>query len=351
MKKFLLWAVVLTVMMLCGCNAWMNGSYASVTPHKEQNFLPEQILMKPKTYEDVLQILENMIRSGQQRNTISMEEMEKDWQEYLDDMVDYVQNICPIGAYAVSKISCDAGEYNGKPSLSVDIGYRRSIADIDAVMYAENTDEIEDILREALFSFQVCVTVCIENYDEIDFEKMVQEYAVLYPQYVIETPHVYTTMYPQDGKDRIVELVLHYETSRSTLQQMQEQVSVIFSAAEMYVSGDGQPMEEYTMLYSFLMNRYKYTVRSSVTPAYSLLYQGVGDSKAVAAVFRAMCSQSGLACSVISGTRSGEEWYWNALYLDDQVYYVDLLRCQEEGGFVCKTAQEMAEYDWNISAY
>ena len=345
-RRFVLWTLILAIMMLCGCNAWMNGSYASVTPHKEQNFLPEQTMMTPKTYEDVIQILENMVKSGQHRSTISMEKMDEDWHRYIEDVVDYVRDICPIGAYAVSDITYDISTNNGKAAISVEISYRRSIADIDAVMYAESTEEIEEILQNALKAFSVCVTVCVEDYAGYDFDQMVQDYALAYPQYVIETPQVSATMYPNDGKDRIVELVFNYDTSRASLQQMQEQVSRIFSAAETYVSGDGLPMEKFAQMYAFLMSRYNYTVQSSGTPAYSLLYHGIGDSKAFASVFSAMCSQAGLECKVISGVCSGQSWYWNEICVEDKVYYVDLLRCQEMGKFFCKTAQEMTEYDW-----
>lgn len=350
MRRFLLWTVVLMVMMLCGCNAWMNGRYASVTPHKEQNYLPEQTMMTPKSYDDVIQILENMVKSGQHRNTISMDEMDEDWRTYIGDVIDYVQDVCPIAAYAVSDITYDISTNNGKSALSVDIAYRRSIADVDAVMYAETTEEIEDILQNALKAFSVCVTVCVEDYDDYDFEQMVQDYALDYPQYVIEIPKVSATMYPQDGEDRIVELVFNYDTSRASLQQMQEQVSRIFSAAEMYVSGDGLPMEKFAQMYAFLMSRYDYTVQSSGTPAYSLLYNGVGDCKAFASVFGAMCRQAGLGCSVIAGNRSGQSWYWNEIQVEDNTYYIDLLRCQQAGKFFYKKAEEMTEYDWEHSS-
>ena len=345
-RRFLLLVSILMIMMLCGCNAWMNGSYASVTPHKEQNYLPEQIMMTPKTYEDLTSILENMVRAGQNRNTISMEKMDEDWQMYIGDIVDYVRTVCPIGVYAVSDISYGISTKNGRSALSVDISYRRSIADIDAVIYPETTEEIEEILHDALKAFSVCVTVCIEDYTEFNFEQMVRDYALDYPQYVIETPRVSATMYPQNGEDRIVELVFNYDTSRATLQRMQEQVSRIFSAAETYVSGDGQPMEKFAQMYAFLMSRYDYTVQHSNTPAYSLLFHGVGDSEAFASVFGAMCRQAGLDCEVISGSRSGKSWYWNEIRVEDNVYYVDLLRCREAGKFFYKTAQEMTEYKW-----
>lgn len=351
MKRFYLWATVLAIITLCGCSAWMNGSYASVTPHKEQNFLPEHIMMTPKTYEDVIQILENMIKSGQQRNTISLEKMDGKWYTYIEDAVNYIQDVCPIGAYAVSEITYDISTNKGKPALSVDISYRRSIADIDAVMYVETAEEIEELLQEALRTFSVRITVCIEDYKEYNFEQMMQKYALAYPQYVMEIPNISATMYPRDGEDRIVELVFNYDTSRAVLQQMQGKVGNIFSAAEMYVSGDGRPMEKFAQLYSLLMNRYDYTVQTSGTPAYSLLYQGIGDSKAFASVYGAMCRQAGLDCEVITGTRSGQSWYWNVIRVENNIFYVDLLRCQEAGKFFYKTVQEMPEYHWENSTY
>jgi len=349
-KKYVVFAIIILFAALCGCSAWMNGNYASATPHKEQNLLPEQTLMAPKTYDDLVQILENMVESGQQRNTISMKEMKENWQDFVDDAVQYVQNDCPIGAYAVSEIKYNAGKNDNEPTLSVEISYRRSIADIDAVLRAESRAQVEEILYGALRAFSVGVTVSIADYTAYDFEQIVQDYALLYPQYLIETPRLFTITYPKYGEERIVELVFTYDTSRATLLQMQEQVSVIFSAAEMYVSGDGLPMEKFAQLYSFLMNRYDYTVQSTITPAYSLLHNGVGDSKAFAAVYGAMCRQAGLDCETISGTRSGQVWYWNALRVDGKVYYVDLLRCQEAGKFFYKTAKEMTEYEWDYSA-
>ena len=44
------------------------------------------------------------------------------------------------------------------------------------------------------------------------------------------------------------------------------------------------------------MERYDYRIETSITPAYSLLRHGVGDSRAFAVVYAAMCQQAGLEC-------------------------------------------------------
>ena len=347
MKKAILLTIICGFVLLCGCSSWMNGSYASVTPHKEQNLHPEQVLEAPRNYKDLVNILSNMVLGAQQKKTISMDKMRGDWQTYVLDAVEYVCNEYPMGAYAVLDIDYEITETDDKPALVVDIIYRRSMAEIGGVMQVDTQNEIEEILHSALRFFDVNVALSFKEYKDIDFMKIIRDYAVLYPQYVMELPRVSVMMYPQEGQERIVELIFSYNTSRTTLRQMQQQVDLIFSASEIYVSGAGEDIDKYAQLYSFLMNRYDYTLSSSITPAYSLLHQGMGDSKAFATVYAAMCRQAGLNCQTVMGTRGGQLWYWNVMEMDDVTYHIDLLRCRETGRFFYKTAQEMTEYKWD----
>ncbi len=352
MRRSMIALLAAAALLLSGCNAWLNGSYASVVPHKEQNMQPEEPLEEPENYEDILSILTNMIQYGQQKQTISMEEMEEGWEEYVDDVVEYVQKVYPLGAYAVSKIDYEIGTSFGRTALAVEITYYRSLAEIDAVQNAETSKQFADILHHALRTMKARVAVYVKNYMETDFTQLVRDYAMRYPQYVMEEPRVSATMYPQTGNDRVVELFFTYDTGSDALLRMQEQVSLVFSSSELYVSSESTTMEKYGQLYYFLMiNRHDYSVQTSITPAYSLLLHGVGDSKAVATVYAAMCRQAGLNCETISGTRSGQAWHWNIIKVSGRTYHVDLLRCHEQGRFFYKTAGEMTDYVWDYSAY
>ena len=153
------------------------------------------------------------------------------------------------------------------------------------------------------------------------------------------------------GEGRVVELNFTYQNSRESLRQMRNQVEAIFDAAEVYVSGDGADYLKLTQLYGFLMERFDYQVETSITPAYSLLRHGVGDSKAFAVVYAAMCHQAGLECYVVTGTRNGEPWYWNIVCSDGDSFHVDLLRCREFGGFRRFSDRDMNGYVWDYSAY
>jgi hypothetical protein len=293
-----------------------------------------------------------MIEYGQEKQTISMEEMEEGWEDYIDVVVKYVQTVYPLGAYAVSEIDYEIGKSFGRSALAVEITYYRSLAEIDAVQNAETPAQFADILHHALRTLKVSVAVNVKNYTEMDYAQMVRDYAMLYPQYVMEEPRVSATVYPQTGKNRIVELFFTYDTSRIALQRMQEQVSLVFSSSELYVSGDGTAMEKYGQLYSFLMiNRHDYSVQTSITPAYSLLHHGVGDSKAFAMVYKTMCQNADLQCQVVSGTRDGEAHYWNLIRFGGTDYHVDLLASNEAGEFTLMLPEEMSGYVWDYSLY
>ena len=132
---------------------------------------------------------------------------------------------------------------------------------------------------------------------------------------------------------------------------MQNQVQRVFSSAELYVNSDATDSQKYSQLYTFLMERYDYTIGTSITPAYSLLVHGVGDSEAFATVYRAMCRQAGLECEMISGTKNGEPWHWNLIYVEDQWLHVDLLEASAQGEFQSLESEAMQGYVWDYSAY
>ena len=179
-KKAALFMITFSLILSCGCSAWMNGSYASIRPHKEQNFQPEQTLVTPKDYEDVEQILVGMIRTGQQTKTISLEKMGDNWRKIVADAVRYVTDVFPLGAYAVLDIDYDIGTSGTKPALAVEITYRRSIADIGAVQNVETEEDIASIIHEALRTYDLTVAFSIADYHAIDFVQIVRDYALFY---------------------------------------------------------------------------------------------------------------------------------------------------------------------------
>lgn len=346
---------VLLVMCLCismaGCS-WMDGSYHSVTPH-----LPEKVDVKQETVTiDSVDVLPSALLRQVEQGSSSMvfycrNGDENQLKYAMDQAVYTLARSNGIYAYAVDDIVYEVGQRNSQTVLSVQITYLHGKPELQKIRQAEDMDKVTEIIGETLDACEAGVVMRVAQFEEMDIAQFVQDYVNANPQTCMEMPQIAVTVYPDSGADRVVELTATYNTSREALRNMQEAVQPVFAAAKSYVDAEAEDEEKYSQLYAFLMGRDAYTVGTSLTPAYSLLSHGVGDSKAFAAVYAAMCRQSELECRIISGTREGEPWCWNVIKIDGVDYHLDLLQSVENGGFQIKQGSDMAAYVWDYSAY
>ena len=350
MKQKRILLILALSLVLTGCG-WVNQSYVSVEPHKEQRQTLQTDVIVAANYLELLGALEEMIASGTEVAAIKVPEYPADAIEYgMNRAVRHSMENDPIGSYAVADILYELGSSSGVPAVSVSISYHHNRSEIQRIQQAADTQAAEEIVVDALRGYEPSVVILVDTYEMRDFSQFVQDYAEENPQTVMEIPQVSQSSYGT-GRDRILELIFTYQTSRDALRRMQTQVQPVFDAASLYVSGEGEDYQKFSQLYGFLMERFDYKIETSLTPAYSLLRHGVGDSRAFATVYAAMCRSAGLECMTVTGTRSGEPWTWNIVLDDGCYYHVDLLRSNANGQFREYTDSQMGNYVWDYSGY
>ena len=341
-------ALALALVLLTGCS-WMEGSYVSVTPHQvglDQS--AEETVHAVRSYTELRSALLGMIDSGAERALFSLAEYPREEvPEDLKRAVEYARGTYPVGAYAVESIDYDFGTGLGASALAVNITYRRSRAQIEDIRTVRGLTGAREAVDDALDQLSETLVLRIESYQEADYTAMVLDYAQHNPDRVMEIPIVTVQVFPEHGQTRVAEVCFHYRTDRETLRAMREQVQPVFSSAALYVSGQAGEWVRYSQLHTFLTERFAYTYESSLPPAYSLLCQGVGDSRAFAQVYAAMCSRIGLEAEVVSGKRNGENHWWNRICIDGTWYHLDLLAAQQ---FEPLTDSQMAQYEWDRTA-
>lgn len=352
MRKGLPVLMLILCLWLSGCTAWMDGSYSSVRPHTERNQQSDDQTVSVGTYLELRDALVEMVEGSGETMLLNVSQMDAEQlSEDMQQAVEYVMYSNPVGAYAVEAITYEQGTSGGQNALSVTVTYNHNRSDIRAMKHAQNMDDVKMIVADVLEQCESRVVLLTEAYEVIDIPQFVADYADNNPSMIMETPQVTVNMYPEQGTERVLEIVFSYQSSRESLRSMQSRVRPLFTSAELYVIGNHADYEKYDQLYSFLMERHEYTVETSITPSYSLLIHGVGDSKAFATVFAAMCRRAGLECMVVSGTREGEPLFWNIIRDGDIYLHVDLLRCSREGSFGQWYDDEMTGYVWDYSAY
>lgn len=353
MKKVSCFLFLLGVLvMLAGCDIWMDGEYYSVTPHLNQSSSSANTDSEVSSYVELRDRLEQLVSDGVESGVIYYPGIDKMVLDgFMNSAINHVTRSTPVGAYAVSSITYDTGTNTGKQAIAVTVSYSHGRSEILRIRQAESMGDALTVIASALKNCDAGVTVLVEKYEEQDVLQYVQDYVDQNPDVCMEMPQVTATVYPEQGSTRIIEVQFAYQTSRDDLRQMQQTVEPVFASAELYVSGDGESSEKYFQLYSFLMERHDYEIETAITPAYHLLRHGVGDCKAFATVYAAMCRRAGLSCQVVTGTRAGESWYWNVIMEDGAYYYVDLLACNETGRFAPKSQDQMGGYVWDYDRF
>lgn len=347
MKHGMIALLLALCLCLTGCG-WMDGYYSNVTPHQEQSGADRDELLAASNYAGLRAALEDMIRSGEESRVIHISEFDQSRVQISMDMaVRYVTHSFPIGAYTVEDIQYEIGTSGGAPAIAVEIAYLRSFAEIRKIHTVADMEDAMKVIAQKLEGHEAGVVLLVEDYDQMDVTQLVQNHALEHPDRVMEIPQVTVGVYPDSGKSRVLEIQLTYQNSRESLRQMQEQTAPLFTSAAMYVTPDAADRVKYTQLYTFLMERFDYTMETSITPSYSLLRYGVGDSRAFATVYAAMCRRAGLECMVVTGTRAGEPWSWNIVCDSGLYFHVDLL----QGTFREQLDAAMSGYVWDYSAY
>ncbi len=343
-------AVLLAICLLfTGCS-WMDGSYSSVTPHEAKDQTPEQEMAEVRNLAQLKTVLGGLVEKGAESGSFSVEDFDE---AVLDDRmasaIEYVMEKHPVGAYALESVAYELGTAGGVSAVAVTLSYHRSVEEIRAIRPVDNMQQAQEMIMQALTNFESSLILRIGDFQQMDFGQLVNDFGLENPNVVMEIPQVTVSVYPQEGTERVLDLRFAYQTARDTLRTMRDYVEPVFASAALYVSSEEESDSvKYARLYTFLKERNDYQVKTSIVPAYSLLRHGVGDSKAFAMVYAAMCHRAELDCQVVNGTRDGEPWFWNIIRVDEAYYHVDVLSF---AGFAQLTDSQMGGYVWDYSAY
>lgn len=352
MKRVIAWIYVclLSIGLLSGCGS--AKPYVSVTPHAEQPEQPVMDSVEVSSFTQLKQTLSDVVATGAQECIIYLKDLEEQVAVfYLDAAIRQIISNDPMGAYAVNEINYEMGTNAGRAAVAVNIAYKHGRGEILRIKTAPDMEQVSQIISTALINRSELVAVLVQQFEQTDINDIVDKCAADNPDTVMEVPEVSVSTFPASGAERVLEITFTYQTHRDQQQQMMQEVAPVFTSAELYVKGDASNSRKAEQLYSFLMERFDYRIDSSTTPTYSLLQDGMGDSRAFACVYAQMCRTAGINCWAIKGEYQGTERWWNGFLMDDGYYYVDLLRCYQQGTYTILTDRQMHGYTWDRQFY
>ena len=363
MKKLLILVWIAAALLgLTACNGWIKNDYLSVTPHVEQPLpssqIPEEEPLPVATNRNELRgTVLGFIRDWTEHGKILVEHYDGDINADLAETIQYATQEDPIGAYAVDFADAELFGSEESGSIEISIVFRRSAAEIDSIVTVNGNNSAYSKIQNVLVNYDTALTLRIRNYRETDFAAYISEYCLEHPDQVLAVPDFSAEIYPDEGETRILELHFSYPDTRDEMRLKQNSVNTILSSASSYISSGKDEYEKVVLLYRFLCGRFDYTVAEEepTMPAYNLLCDGLAHSRSFSSVFFAECSNANIQCLLVSGTRGGKACYWNMVRLNEQYYYVDLMRSIELGEKEIRllSTEEMLElgYVWDSASY
>ncbi len=349
-------AIVLAVcLLLSGCSAWQDGSYHSVKPHQEQSNQGQTDDFAVSSYTALYRAVESMVHNGKKSGIISVANYNQ--LVVARDMNLAVQKITaedPLGTWAVENIHFELGTNSGEPAIAVEITYLHDYADFKKIQKVSTMAEAEAAIAGALESCDSGIVLYVDQYEPRDLIQWVDDYGDRFPEQLMELPQVTENLYPEEGTQRILELKFTYQNSRETLRDMQTQVSAVMTEITQGIRQELEENQQYNLLFVRLAGRFEsIQLATSITPAYSLLVHGAGDSRAFATMYAALCRQMGMECRTVTGTRNGQPWWWNIVSVEDTSFHLDIVTCRENGQYILlgDEAMQSLGYVWDYSEY
>lgn len=351
MKHLKIGVALVLAFLISGCSL-MSGTYVSITPHHEQLSDVQADSMHAANYTELRQVLSDLVETGVESAVIFVPDYDKAYVEQgMKRSMQYITKDLPMGAYAIDKVEYEVGTSGGQPAISVNISYLHSRAELRKIRQAKDMETVKTLILEAVEDCSDRVVIYVGAYTEVDLVQLVADYASTNPAVVMEVPQLAIGTYPESGTKRVLEVKFTYQTSRETLRNMQSQVKRVFDSAALYINQNDAQEQKFNQLFTFLTERFEYKYETSITPAYSLLCHGVGDARAFAEAYGAMCRRAGLDCRTVSGTKGGEAWCWNMIQIDGMYYHVDLIDSRAAGVLLKQGDEQMVGYVWDYSAY
>ena len=198
--------------LLTGCTSLLERQYSTVEPHSSKFWESEAAdTLRAENHQDIVNDLLLLIGQHTESATIRLYNFKDDLTvaETLEQAAAEIQQETPMGAYAVEFITSASQAQRGYYEVSVQIGYRRTAEQIQAVVNATSTEALSSLLEAALDNEETELAVRIGYWRSGDRERVREITAQLRLDRGLEnTPPWGVYYYPAEEPVGLIEFVL-----------------------------------------------------------------------------------------------------------------------------------------------
>lgn len=322
MKRRILSLGLALCLSLSGCASILERSYTSSTAHADRPTTAEDpSILRVENYRELVSAVLYLVSEGAEEGVIQLHDYAGSVENDLTAACLEVATQDPLGAYCVDYIKHEYTRVVSYYQATLDIHYRRTQEQVRSMVRVTGTGAIRTELRQALAQFAPEVVLRVAYFSEdADFIRdLIHQTYYEDPAFALGYPEAEISLYPDSGRERVVEILLTYPESAEELRRKSETLAVRVKA----IAQDLQALDERTVAVDAIPNA---VYDSEGTTPYEVIVEGAADGEGMALAYALLCQAGGLTCKVVEGTLDGEKRFWNAVtFSDGFTAYVDLM--------------------------
>lgn len=340
MKKHALSLALAGCLLLSGCKPMLERSYSTVTPHADRPTTAEDpSVLRVENYQELVSAVLFLVSQRAEEGTIQLHNYDGEEESDLTAACLEVATQDPLGAYAVDYIKHELSRVVSYYQATLAIRYRRTEEQVESIVSVNGSGAIRDRLQEALAELSSEAVLRIPYFfgDEETIRGLLREAYYAQPALALGIPQAEVSLYPDSGRERIVEITLEYPEDAETLREKRTELA--HRAAELIPGGTGADRESAARLALAALWESGEGSAGNATEeaapeglydpqggstAYAALVEGRADGEGLALGYAVLCAREEVPCGIVEGTFGGEKRFWNVLELSGgETLYID----------------------------
>ena len=234
MKLKQLAAALLCLCLLTGCASLLEREYSTAEPHSSKFWESEAAdTLRAENYQDIVNDLLILIGQHKESAVLRIYNFEDEFSvaETLERAALEIQKETPLGAYAVRFITYAQQAQRGYSEAMIQIGYRRTAEQVQAMVNATTPEAVSTLLESALDNDRPELAVRVSYWGSNGTEQVQTAMEqVRVARGLTETAPWQVYYYPEEGPVGLVEFIL----DPAAMQELPEEAPE--AAAEMPVT-------------------------------------------------------------------------------------------------------------------
>lgn len=348
MKKRFSAIILAACIMLSGCASMLERDYVSVSPHSStKTDVGSSSVLRVENYQELVNSLIYFISTGSDSGMIRLYMDSGTVEEHLHSARQEVLKEYPPAVYAVEDISYESDPLVTYVETTVNFTYRRSQQQVASIQSVSGVSAVRSAVTEALthFSNECVLNIRYFDQDSEFIRSLIRQAYYAAPATAMEYPAIEINIYPDSGRQRIVEILFQYETE---LSQLSQRTLLLEQACQHLVQElplSEVPSNNIMAAAQAILDAGGHDP-SGGTSAYHALISGGADHEGLALAMAALCTQMNISCKVAEGLLNGEPHFWNVVHTEDGWRHIDLSRLDTLQGLYTDELWLGSNYLW-----